>query len=58
LKNANIPKGKRKRRLAIEQNTWQLGYRAGKNGLPNNPPPGCDMTSYSDGYVAGETDRK
>jgi hypothetical protein len=51
-------KGKRKRRPAIEQNTWQLGYRAGKNGLPNNPPPGCDITSYFDGYVAGETDLK
>lgn len=37
-----------------DPDSWQLGYQAGLDGLPNIPPPGVDRLAWHSGYVDGK----
>ncbi len=49
---------KRKKRIHIDQEAWNLGYQAGITGKQAEPPPGVDNYSFSAGYVEGEEKQK
>jgi hypothetical protein len=45
------------RRMIIDLDSWEVGYRDGHSGRPSECPVNRDQPSYSNGYVQGRADR-
>lgn len=44
--------------VKIDPDSWEAGYKAGKEGNPDSTPEGMDGYSWSSGYIEGKADRE
>jgi hypothetical protein len=40
-------------RCSIDKADWEAGFIAGKDGKPDQPPPGVDGLAWCSGYIEG-----